>query len=129
MSEKLSPLIGELNEAIVELEVYNYITRDSDLQQTACQQLAVLLKRIETLKQAAVERSDENMANTLLGYECAVAFLGASISMWILLKEGKPDDAWHRLVEAQQHVSDAVRAHSDSHMWRYTAGGCGQLKS
>jgi len=111
MSEKLPPPIGELNEAILELEVYNYITRDSDLQQTACQKLAALLKRIEALKQAAAERSDENMANTLLGYECAVAFVNASISMWILLKEGRPDDAWRRLVEAQQFVADAVRAH------------------
>jgi hypothetical protein len=109
MSEKHS-FIDDLNEAIGNLEVYNYITRDTDLQETACQQLAVLAKRIEALKQAAAERLDENMANILLGYECAVTFLSASISMWLLLKEGRPDDAWRRLVEAQQLVADAVRA-------------------
>lgn len=111
MSEGRSSLIDDLNEAISELELYNYITRDNDLQKTACQELETLLKHIKDRKQEATESLDENMANILLGYECAVAFISASISMWILLKEGKPDDAWGRLVEAQQLVADAVRAH------------------
>jgi hypothetical protein len=111
MSEERLPLLDGLNEAIVEIEVCNFITRDSELQRAACEQVAALLRRLADLKKEAVEDADENLANTLLGYECAVGFIGASISMWLLLKEGKPDDAWSRLVEAQMLVADAVRAH------------------
>jgi hypothetical protein len=111
MSEMLSPMVNELNKAIEELEVYNYITRDIDLQKTACESLAFLLDRVRKLKHEASERLDEDAANILLGYECSISFLSASISMWVLLKEGKADDAWGRLVDAQQFVVDAIRSH------------------
>jgi len=111
MGETRVALIDELNESVKSLEGYNYITRDSYLQREACDNLTALLRRLGDLKQEAIDRGDDDMANTLLGFECSVGFLRASISMWLLLKEGRADDAWRRLVEAQRLVADAVRAH------------------
>jgi hypothetical protein len=120
MSEMISPMVNELNEAIEELEVYNFITRDIGLQKTASQKLALLLERVKKLKQEASERLDEDAANTLLGYEYAISFLIASISMWVLLKDGKADEAWDRLVDSQQFVVDAIRSHRGfAHMQIY----------
>jgi hypothetical protein len=36
--------------------------------------------------------------------------LKAELTMWLQLKEGKPDDAWNSLVVAQMATRDAVRA-------------------
>lgn len=111
MSNRRIPRLDELNDAIEELEVYNFITRDSDLQRQSCDRLNALLERVTTHKQDAIERHDENMANILLGFECAVGYLHASISMWLLLKQDNPDKAWGRMVDAQRLVADAARAH------------------
>jgi hypothetical protein len=68
------------------------------------------LERVGQLKRDAVAAKDEWLANILLGYECAATFLRSSISMWILLKAERPDDAWEELISAQMAVADAVRA-------------------
>jgi hypothetical protein len=31
--------------------------------------------------------------------------------MWLLLKAGDPDEAWHKLIDAQMELADAARAH------------------
>ncbi|MBN9507917.1 MAG: hypothetical protein J0I21_02240 [Alphaproteobacteria bacterium] len=110
MSESARSLFDELNVELAEIEVYDFITRDSGLQRSACERAAVLLKRLGQLKRDAVADNDEWLANVLLGYECAVTFVRSSISMWILLKAERPDDAWDELVNAQLAVADAVRA-------------------
>lgn len=110
MSDPARSLFDELNVELAEIEVYDFITRDSGLQRSACERAAALLKRLERLKRDAVAAEDEWLANILLGYECAATFFRSSISMWMLLKTERPDDAWEELINAQMAVADAVRA-------------------
>jgi hypothetical protein len=84
------------------------------------------LALIATEKGSAIAAGDEDYANALLGCACAAEALGAEISMWLLIKEGRPDDAWSQLVAAQGKVSDAMRAHEgfrhfDEHVRRLDA--------
>lgn len=110
MTERHSDVIDELNNRIQEVEAYNFITRDSELQREACDKIDALLGQLSGLKGEAIAILDENMANTLLGFECVARYLKASITMWILLKAGDPDEAWHKLVDAQGELADAARA-------------------
>ena len=46
-----------------------------------------------------------------LGAKSPTAAMIAEITMWVLLKEGSPDKAWDKLIDAQGHLADAIRAH------------------
>lgn len=81
------------------------------MQENSCHRLAEFLERIARLKRDAVREKEEDLANILLGFECATHFLRSSIEMWVLLKKEQFDKAWEALVNAQMAVSDAVRAH------------------
>ncbi len=104
-------LIEEFNTIIKEAEVFQYITRDSELQMAAQRNLEELRRRIRELKSRAIGDQDEDLANLLLGYGCVVDALTAEIEMWLLLKRGEPDEAWEELVAAQQLSIAAARAH------------------
>ena len=86
MTEQHSDVIDELNEHIQEVEVYNFMTRDSDLQRDACDKIDALIARLTGLKRNAITIRDENMANTFLGSKCVARYLKASITMWISAK-------------------------------------------
>jgi len=62
-------------------------------------------------KQSAIANGNEQYANFLLGCQCVASALIAQIKMWLLLKEGRPDEAWNELVVAQDSLSGAMRAH------------------
>lgn len=111
MNDEPRSLFDELNAYLAQCEVYDFITRDSGLQHEACETLTDLLTRLADLKRSAIANQDEDLANTLLGFECAAHFLRSSIRMWLFLKAEKPEEAWRELVNAQMAVADAVRAH------------------
>jgi hypothetical protein len=110
MTELPHNVIDELNARIEAIEGYDYITRDGDLQREECAKLDTLLAELAELKQAAITVEDEQLGNTLLGFECIARFLQSSLMMWILLKDGSPDEAWLKLVAAQSALADAARA-------------------
>lgn len=121
-----SPFVKEFNELVEECEVFICITRDSELQKGACNKLQNELVRISTEKRLAIARDDEDYANLLLSCECVASALMAEIKMWLLLKEGHPDEAWDALVAAQDGMSGAMRAHQgfdhlDQHIERLHA--------
>ena len=89
----------------------SYIVRDSELQREARADLSALAAKVEDWKKRAIVEQDENAANLFLGCECVIEALRAELNMWLLLKEGKPDDAWGSLVNAQMATRDAIRAH------------------
>jgi hypothetical protein len=103
--------ISELNANIEEIEVLNNIARDSQLQREACKQLIGIAGRVAELKLEAIQNSDEDAANLLLGFECVIEFLKSEITMWLFLKSDQPDEAWRHLVDAQRAAGDAVRSH------------------
>lgn len=99
------------NTTIKEAQVYISIARDSGLQREALADLAALAKNVAHWKVESIEVQNEDRANMLLGCECAIQYVQAEISMWLLLKEEKPEAAWDKLVDAQSAVLDASRAH------------------
>ncbi len=111
MSDTRSEKIPHFNSIIEECEVFTSITRDSELQREACARLDGLLSELRTEKQDAITEKDEDFANLLLGFECVANCLRAEITMWLLLKSEKPDEAWDNLVTAQMAAAGAVRAH------------------
>lgn len=111
MNEISGKFISELNACIEEIKVLNNIARDSQLQRDACERLNDIAGRVAELKAEAIQISDEDTANLLLGFECVVGFLKAEITMWLMLKSDQPDEAWRFLVDAQRAAGDAVRSH------------------
>ena len=110
MNERELAFIDRLNEAVEGCQVFIYITRDSDLQRQAGTTLNEQLAAIAAEKADAVRRGAEEYANILLGCQSLATGLKAEIEMWLLLKEGRPDEAWNRLVQAQYALADAIRA-------------------
>jgi hypothetical protein len=110
MIEK-KPIIDRFNSVLAIAQTLSFITRSSELQRDACDKLKDLSVECGQQKAAAVEAGDEDFANLLLGFECVADCLLAEIEMWQLLKEEKPDEAWDRLISAQNAASAAVRAH------------------
>jgi hypothetical protein len=100
----------EFNEALQALCTYRFITRNSDLQRQACGNLEEMLKLLSQDKANAIAESDEHFANALLGCEALVSGCLAEITMYLLLKEDKPDAAWSELVKAQDAFEAALRA-------------------
>ena len=97
MSEPVPSFVTEFDNIVGECATFRYITRDSGLQKGACTKLRDLLARIETEKESAKASGNEDYANLLLGCKCVADGLISEIEMWLLLKEGRPDQAWERL--------------------------------
>lgn len=111
MNNSVKKHVERFNAIIEDCENFCCITRDSELQKAACVRLQALEAECGTLKSKAVASRDEDGANILLGFECVAHCLLAELTMWILLKEEKPDEAWDSLISAQMAATDAARAH------------------
>ena len=126
MNDPVPAFVTEFNKIMDECATFRYITRDSELQKEACTKLRGLLAQIEAKKKSAKASGDEEYANLLLGCGCVASALNSEINMWLLLKEGRPDQAWDELVAAQSNLSSAMRAdegfgHLDDHIRRLDA--------
>ena len=88
-----------------------FITRDTELQQTAIDSLAQFAVEVADQKAHAIKTNDEEHANALLGCQCIIGGLQAELKMWILLKREEPDKAWDQLIAAQRACMSAARAH------------------
>ena len=111
MNRQPSDIVLDFNRTVKEAEVFVSIARDSELQRAACVKLECALAAVSAEKKRAIEQSEEDYANLLLGCQCVATALIAEIKMWLLLKEEMPDEAWDQLVTAQMASVDAVRAH------------------
>lgn len=110
MTDSESAFVDAFNQTVEACQVFTYITRDCDLQRTACKTLEEQLGVITTEKADAISRGAEKYANVLLGCQSLATALKAEIQMYVLLKEGRPDEAWNELVAAQTGIADAIKA-------------------
>src|SRR5260370_8903321 len=106
-----SSVIEEFSTSVDRAAHLSYMVRDSDLQRAAITELTKLAEKVAGWKRSAISNLDENHANVFLGCECIIEALCAELNMWLLLKDGKADDAWNRLIAAQSATRDAIRAH------------------
>jgi hypothetical protein len=101
----------EFNTFIKTCEMFCSIARDSELQRDACRKLEFKILEIHEEKNCAIENQDEDYANSLLGCACAAKAVLSELRMWLLLKEEKPENAWDELINAQDALQAAIRAH------------------
>ena len=119
--KKLKDYFDYYNNVIRRCETMAIITRDSGLQQSAVDELNQLIKEIQSLKDIAINNKDEDDANGFLSLKCAASCLQFTIKMWLFLKQEKPDDAWDSLINAQDAVVGAIKAHSiSSHLENFS---------
>jgi hypothetical protein len=111
---KLKEYLSYYNDIISRCEIMAIITRDSNLQRSAVEELSQLITDIQTLKELAIRENDENEANGFFSLACAATSLQFAIKMWLLLKQDKPDEAWDALIDAQAAAVGALKAHSVS---------------
>jgi hypothetical protein len=111
MSDPIPAFVNEFNKIIEECATFIFITRDSELQEGVCVKLRDLRARVGAEQELATASRDEDYANLLLGCECVADALISEINMCLLLKAGRPDQAWDALVAAQRNLSSAMRAH------------------
>jgi hypothetical protein len=83
MTESQMEFIEGFNAALQERCVYRCITRDSELQRTACAELEEMLSTVTVEKAKAVDAADEFFANVLLGCECLTSACITEIRMWL----------------------------------------------
>jgi hypothetical protein len=102
--------IRDVNSALEQLCVYRFITRNGELQRTACSNLDGMLIIVSQDKAAAIAERDEHFANVLLGFESLLSACIAEIRMYLFLKEDKPDAAWTELVKAENGFEAALKA-------------------
>ena len=112
MTTTLPKVVSDFNSIVKEIEVLLSIARSSSLQREACVTLEAESRLLASEKAKAVEQSDEDLANLLLGCQCVNASLLAELRMWLLIKDERPDDAWDQLILAQDSAIDATRAHA-----------------
>lgn len=108
----IQQVVDYFNSGIRDAEVFLCLARSSKLQLAECAKLDMLSYNATRIKHEAVRRSDENSANLLLGFECAIGAVRSELLMWILLKRDMPNEAWDRMVAAQMACFDATRAHN-----------------
>lgn len=111
MSKGIGRFLQEFNVVIKDCENMCSIARDSELQTAACRKLEGKILEISEEKRRAVEKQDEDYANCLLGCSCAARAVLAELQMWLLLKQEKPENAWDKLITAQDSLLAAIRAH------------------
>jgi hypothetical protein len=88
----------------------SYIVRDNELQRSALAELSALAAKVEAWKRQAISDQNERYANVFLGGQCVIEALEAELNMWLQLKDGRPDEAWENLVNAQRATRNAIRA-------------------
>jgi len=104
------------------------IARHDTLQQKAIEEIVRWREVIAAWKREAVEARDESRANYCLGLECLCMFFDAELNMWLLLKDRKPEEAWAKLVEAQNAIANVIRAHKIFSEWQIHVGRLLQIE-
>jgi hypothetical protein len=87
----------------------NFLVRDADLQQRTADDLEAFRVLVRHVKNQAIERECDADANCLFLFQCVISSFRCALLMWIELKGGRPEAAWHHLVDAQEYASIALR--------------------
>src|SRR5271156_2852495 len=98
------------NTAVEKAGELSYVVRDNELQRSALAELSALAARVEAWKRQAISDQNERYANVFLGGQCVIEALEAELNMWLQLKDGRPNEAWENLVNAQRATRNAIRA-------------------
>lgn len=114
MNDEIIALQARISEVTEDCQRFCYLSRAKELQLEASKSLESLKVEACTLKERMISNEDEDSANAALTLEEAISALASELRMWIALKDDKPSIAWNYLVDAQNSIRVAVRAHCSS---------------
>ena len=101
----------EIIEILKEKFRYLYITRDKTILEEQISLLTEIELEILKTKRRYIAEQDEQSANLWLSFGCLVKAIINGLRMFVLLKDGDPDNAWICLIEAQNNASWSIDAH------------------
>lgn len=102
------------NKLLEESRKLDFIVRDKDLQEVQVKKLDEFRRYLKSYKQQAVQRSNEELANTFFHLQCLINAQMSSLQIWISIKDGKNQKAWNHLIDAQEYLVYAIQT-SDGH--------------
>ena len=117
MHSELTVWIEDFNAKIESVVKFLNITTGFEIQTAAIELLDKVLLTLKERKLAAIQSRNEDLANVILGCECAAKALRCELQMWLSLKREDPHAAWDFLIAAQVASMDAARAHSGLRHW------------
>lgn len=88
-----------------------FLVRNKQLQIDGVARTEKFLLRVEHARIEAIQRQNEHEANSFLGLGMVVRALSSELSVYLLIKEDKPEEAWIKLIDAQEMIRAAGRAH------------------
>ncbi len=102
-------MFARFNAAASELQTMAFLPRALELQREAVTSANAFLDDLAAAKQSAVASGNEDVANSLLSMELAIATVRSQIEMCIALKEDRGEAAWDHLVSAQVSCRNAAK--------------------
>src|ERR1035441_7749614 len=106
----LPELANEYNVAVSDAQRLGFLVRDAELQVQKVDALIALKHRFRGFKTGARRAGNESGANIIFHMQCGLNAMISFLTMWIELKKGNHQSAWHKLIDAQEYVSIALRA-------------------
>lgn len=103
--------VDKFNQEIKNIEVLDFITRDDNLQNSACLKLKTLWEEAKALKIGYAQKGETDAANLFLGFQFVISQLYNKLNMWLCLKKQDPEKAWEHLIKAQRKCREATCAH------------------
>lgn len=88
---------------------HDLLVVDYQLQEEMVKVLELLLQKIKGIKKQAINNHDEKNANHLFYMQCCSNAIICSLKTWINLKNQKPVEAWHKLIDAQEYLYYALK--------------------
>lgn len=95
-----------------EVEPLLFLARDRDLQVQGATLAREFVDKCHGLRLAAIMNRDERAANDLLGLASIGNALAFELDVYVLLKDGRSENAWVQLIDAQDAIAAASRASS-----------------
>lgn len=104
----LEEIRADYDKFIDECATMNWFVRSMSLQKQKVEDIKTYVERIRGYKYQAAQAEHEEDANVLFHFQCMLKSMESSIMVWIELKEGAPENAWTRLVDAQEYKDVAL---------------------
>jgi hypothetical protein len=113
---KESEIFEFLTKLAPELDSYGkflYFTRAEELQIQAIDGLEKIRARVESILRESQEAGFEDTSNKLKALSCQISSICAELQMYLHLKKDEMSEAWDCLIDSQDGLMWAMRAHPD----------------
>lgn len=108
---EIDEILAKFSEVAEQAQTLTFVTRDQGLQSEAVDAIDGFLHVLANEKESRVAKGNEDHANLILGLQFACQSLRSELSMYLALKNDRPEDAWNHLVDAQVELGASLRAH------------------